>query len=169
MNAPEYIQRQIQSMRSLCDAALRETTDEQFNWTPPGMANSISAAVIHTTGTEDRFISEVILGKTRLWESDGWNEKVGLQVTPGRGQGWEEIKQKQLSVAPVLAYIAAVRASTDAYLATLTADELERKITLMGNERQVADVLAILITHTLSHMGEVAALKGMQGVKGLPF
>lgn len=169
MNASEYIQRQIQSMRSLCDAVLRETTDEQFNWTPPGMANSIRAAVIHATGTEDRFVNEVILGKGRLWESDGWSEKVGLQVTPGRGQGWEEVKQKQVAVAPVLAYMAAVCASTDAYLATLTADELERKITLMGNERQVADVLAILITHTLSHMGEVAALKGMQGVKGLPF
>jgi uncharacterized damage-inducible protein DinB len=169
MNAPEYIQRQIQSMRSLCDAALRETTDAQFNWTPPGMANSISAAVIHATGTEDRFINEVLQGNTRLWETGNWSDKVGLQVTPGRGQGWEEIKQKQLAVATVLDYIAAVRANTDAYLATLTASELERKITLMGAERQVADVLAILITHTLSHMGEVAALKGMQGVKGLPF
>jgi hypothetical protein len=30
-------------------------------------------------------------------------------------------------------------------------------------------MLALLISHTLLHAGEIAALKGVNGVKGLPF
>jgi hypothetical protein len=30
------------------------------------------------------------------------------------------------------------------------------------------DVLAQLVVHGTGHMGEIAALKGVQGVKGLP-
>jgi hypothetical protein len=33
----------------------------------------------------------------------------------------------------------------------------------------VADVLAALVRHTMLHLGEIAALKGMQGARGLPF
>lgn len=68
-----------------------------------------------------------------------------------------------------MAYRDAVRAATDRYLADLTADELDRQIDLMGSQRPVADALAIMVVHIATHAGEIAALKGTQGLKGLPF
>jgi len=50
----------------------------------------------------------------------------------------------------------------------LRADELDRKVKVAGGERTVADMLLLATSQSLSHNGEIAALKGVQGVKGLP-
>ena len=68
----------------------------------------------------------------------------------------------------MLAYEQAIRVATDTYLADLTAEELERQVTLGGNVLPVAEVLMTLVVHIASHAGEIAAVKGMQGIKGLP-
>ena len=70
---------------------------------------------------------------------------------------------------PFVACPAGPRHKTDAYLANLCAGDLDRKVRFFdGSERPLADVLVILIVHTASHAGEIAALKGVQGVQGLP-
>ena len=169
MDAKEYIKGQMAAVRQLIDAAMQETTDEQFNWAPPGTANPIGATLVHTIAGEDFFVQNILQGKPRIWETGGWSEKIGLTTPPGRGRGWDEIKGKTLVIAPVLAYQQAVRAATDACLANLTAEDLDRKVTFVGTERPVADVIALVIAHTAHHTGEISALKGVQGGKGLPF
>jgi hypothetical protein len=74
-----------------------------------------------------------------------------------------------LALAPVLAYAEAVRLATDAYLASLTDDELDRRVSFFGSESSVAGVLVRFVAHTAGHAGEIAAVKGMQGLQGLPF
>jgi hypothetical protein len=169
MNAIEYIQRQLAGMRRLCDAPLQGLTDEQFNWCPPGLTNPISAILVHALTAEDRFVQQVLQGKPRIWETEGWAEKIGLPIPPGGGRGWDEVRGAALSLAPVLQYQQAVRTATDAYLATLTPADLDRSVTLFNGERPAAEVFALLVTHSTGHAGEIAALKGVQGVKGLPF
>jgi hypothetical protein len=71
--------------------------------------------------------------------------------------------------APVLAYAEAVCEATNGYLARLTDDELDRRVSFFGRESSVGDVLARFVAHTASHAGEIAAVKGMQGLQGLPF
>ena len=168
MDAREYIRRQFVALRRLQDGVMQGTTDEQFNWTPPGTANPIRVAFVHLVSGEDAFIG-AIGGRERLWDSGGWAAKVGISAPPGRGQGWEELKAATIPVAPVLEYAAAARAATEAYLATLTPEELDRPVTIFGGERTVADILALLVVHTTGHLGEIAAIKGSQGVQGLPF
>ena len=87
----------------------------------------------------------------------------------GYGQSWDESKHTPLWLAPLLGYRASVRAATDAYIANLTPTELDRQVELIGSQRPVADALAIMVVHIASHGGEIAALKGVQGLKGLPF
>jgi hypothetical protein len=169
MEARDYIQRQLAIMRRLSDAVLADTTDEQLNWTPPGLANPIRAPLVHLSVSEDRFIQTIIQGKTTIWESKGWGEKLGLAFGPGARMDWEKTKATTLTLAPVLDYAAAVRAATDAYVATVTPEELERTVPFIGGEKPVADVLAQLVIHYSGHIGEIAALKGIQGVKGIPF
>ncbi len=168
MNAVEYIQRQIATSRRVYDGAMQGLTDEQFNWCPPGLTNPISAIVIHALTSEDRFIQQILQGKPRIWETEGWAEKIGLPVPPGGGRGWDEARGATLALAPVLEYQQAVRAATDAYLATQKPEDLDRMVSMFNSERPAADAFALLVTHFATHTGEIAALKGVHGVKGLP-
>ena len=61
MNALDYVRRQLAVMRRQVDSALQGTTDEQFNWLPPGAANSIAATFSHLLATEDFYIQTVLL------------------------------------------------------------------------------------------------------------
>ena len=68
-------------------------------------------------------------------------------------------------------YAKAVYGATDAYIAALSDADLERKVhTGFIGEQTVAFVVSnILGWHVAEHNGEIAALKGVQGLKGLPF
>jgi len=169
MNATQFIRQQVAEAGGLSDAAMAGVTDEQFNWLPPGTINPIKSTLLHTVGGEDLFFQLIIQGRPPLWATGGWAGRIGLAQTPGGGQGWEEARNTVLALAPVLAYAAAVRDATHEYLARLTEDELDRRVDFFGRESSVADVLAGFVSHTACHAGEIAAVKGMQGLQGLPF
>lgn len=124
---------------------------------------------IHLIVSEDFFIQQNIQAQSLVWLTGGWAEKIGLPFPPGGGRGWEEIKSVTLALSPVLAYQQAVRAATDVYLANLTPEELDRSMILFGDPRPVAHAITLVVTHATGHAGEIAALRGIQGVKGLPF
>ena len=169
MNATQFIRQQVAEAEGLSDATMAGVTDEQFNWLPPGTMNPIKSTLLHTVGGEDLFFQLIIQGRPPLWATGGWAGRIGLAQTPGGGQGWEEARNTVLALAPVLAYAAAVRDATHEYLARLTEDELDRRVDFFGRESSVADVLAGFVSHTACHAGEIAAVKGMQGLQGLPF
>ena len=163
-----YIQKQFASVKRQFDGVMQETTEEQINWTPPGTANAIGITLVHLAGTLDNAFQCILQGQPLLWDSGQWGEKLGLSGLPGRVHGWDEIKSKHLALGAVMEYVKTVFAGVDASLAGLTAADLERLVTFYGNERPVADLLVMQFAHALIHTGEIAALKGMQGVKGLP-
>ncbi len=170
MDVKEFIRRQFDGSRRQSDAAIQGITDELFNWIPPGTANQISATFLHIVGGEDIYVQTLFQGKPRLWETQGWAEKVGVPSPPGRAYGWEEFRDRKLALAPIMEYQQGVRAATDAYLVGLTADDLDRKVRFFdGGERPLGEILVTLAVHTASHAGEIAALKGVAGVKGLPY
>jgi hypothetical protein len=169
MDTTEFNCQLIAAVRHQTDASMKDTTVEQFNWTPPGTASPISAIFIHLLNSEDFFIQTIIQGKPKLWEEGGWGEKTCVKNTPDYGGNWDEFKHITLALEPILAYQRAAYAATDSYLDKLTPDELERKVKFAGGEHTVASMVIHTACHTLSHAGEIAVLKGIQGVKGLPF
>ena len=61
-------------------------------------------------------------------------------------------------------------AATDAYLAGLPDADLERKVQGPAGDTTVGWMIAVVLgTHFPQHVGEIAALKGVHGLKGLPF
>lgn len=168
MDAKEYLIRQFRWLRRQSDSVLLDTTDEHFNWTPPGTVSSISAIFVHMLAVEDAYIQEAILGQPRLWDAQGWEDRIGSRA-PWRGENWDDIRGKQLTLEDAAQFQMVVRAATDAYLESLTPEELDRRVNFLDKERRVADVLAMLVVHNLGHAGEIAALKGIQGVAGLSF
>jgi hypothetical protein len=169
MDVRTYVQQQLANAHRQVDEVMKDITEDQFNWLPPGLLNPISAIYIHVVAGEDFFIQAILQGKTRCWESQGWGAKIGIQLPPQPGHNWDECRCTRLAVAPVLEYQKCIRSSSDAYLAGLTPEELDRRVDFVGRIVPVADILNTLVDHIASHTGEMAALKGMQGVKGLPF
>ena len=169
MDTIEFSRNLIASVHKQADDVMKDTSSEEFNWTPPGTANPISAVFVHLLTSEDYFVQRVIQGRQELWEENGWGEKLGVSNIPGFGGNWDEFKQKTLSLHPVLAYQKDVRAATDTYMDKLTPDELEHKMKFAGEERTIARIIIHFACHIACHAGEIAALKGFQGSKGLPY
>ena len=169
MDAIAYIQRQVDDLRRQINMVLQDTTDDQLNWAPPGTANPIGVTLLHTIGGEDLFVQQWLQSKPRLWESGNWSERIGVEAVPGGGRGWEECRKVHLCLAPIMEYQEIVCSATADYISRLKPEDLDRKIMLFGSESPLADVLVRLVNHAAGHMGEIAALKGIQGVKVLPF
>jgi len=169
MEIKTYILKEMAYVRQYVDAVLEDITDEQFNWQPSGTISPISTITLHLLAAEDYFIQNLIQGEPLNWVVQGWGQKIGVPAPPEQGRNWDEFKTVRILVAPVLAYQQALRITTDAYLDNLSEGELERRVVFAGNELSVAELLMRLIYHSACHAGEIAAIKGMQGIKGLPY
>ena len=167
MDTIEFIRQLVAAVRRQTDESMKDMTADQFNWTPPGTANPISAIFVHLLNSEDAFVQTLMQGKPKLWDEGGWAEKTGVKVPPGYSGGWEEVKNMTLALEPMLAYQQAVRAATDSYLDKLSPDELDRVVKSARGERSVATMFIHLVDHALIHAGEIGVLKGIQAGKDL--
>ena len=167
METIEFIRQLVAAVRHQTDETMKDMTVAQFNWTPPGTANPISAIFVHFLNSEDTFVQTLMQGKPKLWDEGGWAEKTGVKVPPGYSGGWEEVKNMTLALEPMLAYQQAVRAATDSYLDKLTPNELERVVKSARGERSVATMFIHLVDHALIHSGEIGALKDIQAGKDM--
>ena len=162
MDTLEFIHQLLAGVRRQTDEVMKDLTVEQFNWTPPGSANPISATFIHMLSAEDGYVQGIMQGKPKLWEDGGWAEKTGVKVPPSYSGGWEEVKNMILALEPFLAYQQAVRVATETFLNTLAPTDLERMVKSARGERSLATMLILLVDHALIHTGEIGALKGLQ-------
>jgi hypothetical protein len=168
METVEFIQKQYTWVKKQFDGVMQDTTEEQINWTPPGTANSIGVTLLHVAGTLDNAFQGTLQGKPSVWDSGVWGKKLGLSGLPGRVHGWDEAKSSHLASGPLMEYVNSVFNQVNTCVSGLTPPELDRVVTLYGADRPVSDLLIMQASHALMHTGEIAALKGMQGVKGLP-
>ena len=169
MDSVAYIQKQYASLKRQFDGVILDTTEEQVNWIPQGTGNSIGVTMVHMINGLDSAFQTVLRGKPQLWDSEKMGEKLGLSGPPGRVHGWDEIKSKPLPLEPILEYSVAVFKQVEEVVSGLKAEDLDRLVTFYGSERPAADAFIMNFSHVLVHTGEIAAIKGAIGVKGLPF
>ena len=169
MDAKVFLQKQIGIQRALADAVIGGVTEEQANGASPGTCNTIATILLHVSGTDDAFVHARAQGKPLLWESGEWAGRIGLPMPPGRAGYWAEANAATLPLAAILEYQAAMRAALDEYVAGATDEDLARTMPSPFGEQPLYGVLGLLVVHASLHFGEIAALKGAQGLKGLPF
>jgi hypothetical protein len=166
MIAVGYVLREFAALRRHLDGIVRGLTVDELVWSPPGTANAIGATLIHLLSGEDRLVQTVLQRKPTLWDTGRWAEQIGVAALPVRGHDWGGVDLLALNLGTLLAYTEAVQQATARYLATLTDADLDTIVDVYGQEQPRAEALISIVIHNVSHAGEIAALKGLQGKRG---
>jgi hypothetical protein len=170
MNAQEAVRQQLAFWHGIGGQVLGDCGDALNKGLPGANVGSISSIYAHVVFAEDNIVNGMFQGKQPVYESGGWEAKIGVKQPGGPMQNADWAAGVKMDLAKFQEYAKEVFANTDAYLAGLSDAELDRKIQGPIGETTIGwFVVNILATHYPQHLGEIAALKGVQGLKGLPF
>ncbi len=171
MNVQSAVRQQLGFWHDALGQMLGDCSPEVLHKSvPDATITSIASIYSHLVFAEDVIVQGMLQGKAPLYHAQGWAGKLGIEmrIPPEMDPAWA--KTVNMDPAAFQDYAKAVYAATDSYLAGLPDSDLGRKVNTPAGEQSVAWCLAtILGTHLPQHVGEIAALKGVQGLKGLPF
>jgi hypothetical protein len=170
MNTVELLQFSLQSALSILKQVTEDLTQEQADWTPPGIVDSIGTQYWHVISSVDQIVHGWVMGQAPLFEKEGWQERVIVETLAGDKDRQAQLQAVRVDLPVMHEYARAVAKSTRAWLDALTTGDLERKVNTSVGELSLAQLLAtFIIWHVSAHSGEISALKGCQGAKGYPF
>lgn len=167
MNSLNTIRTIVAGANNTLTIATQELPAAWVNQPQPGNANTIGAIYAHALLTLDYFYQSAMQDKVQVLTAAGFAAQLGL-ADPHQ-LPWTTLNAVQWDWAALQAYGQAVLAAVDAYLATLADAELARPCQLFGQDSTVAEAISVATWHTALHAGEIAALKGVNTLKGLPF
>ena len=165
MTLNEFIADALDKENGFLLEALDGLTPDELAWQPAPDANSIGWTLWHMVRVEDMWIQFFAQFGTELWETGGWHEKFGLPTRDnGFGHTPEQVNNfPGIDLAQFLKYRAAVRASTLAYLDTLTADDMATVPRERRPEMSLGAMFRQIIGEMYQHVGQIAYLRGLQG------
>lgn len=164
MNAAEYAKQNLSEALGLLNVCAGGMTDEQYNWKPGGTCNVAAKSHVHALTSIDFFINGVVRGEQIMWPEVATAN--GLPANPL--QVWQH--DAPIPYAVIKDYGERVQRAALEYVGTLKDDDLDREIeTQFFGRKSVAWLLQLAGNHAVGHGGDIAAVKGMQGLKGLPF
>jgi hypothetical protein len=167
----ELLQYTVGNAFSILEQVTADLTQEQADWMPPGLAIPIGAGYWHAISGTDFLVHSWGMGQAPLSQTAGWEEKVVLHQDPiPEGEHGADLRSIRIDLAAMHDYARAVTATVEGWLATLTAEDMERKIDTPVGELNLAQMLETFVAwHINAHCGEISSLKGCQGVRGYPF
>ena len=173
MQAIELLRSAMNVAHQSHEATVADVTPEMAHWRPPGQAHPIGSLYAHMVVGEDTLVNAVLQGGAPLYAGP-WAGRTGLaQPSAAFSRTVEQAREMRVDLPKVRAYAQAVYAASDAFLASLDDAALDRVVDFtqfdMGT-MTLGDALANLVLgHVRDIMGEISALKGVQGAKGYPF
>lgn len=138
---------------------------ESLTREPAPGTNPIGWLVWHIARVEDAQVAE-LLGEEQLWVTGPWAARFGLQPDPDN-HGYGHTPADVAAVRPdgvdaLRDYARAVRGRTDEYLATLTADDLDRVVDEAWDPPVTMGVRLISVADDqIQHAGAAAYVKGL--------
>jgi hypothetical protein len=172
MDPISLLKMQIDTAHGIVDGTVGEINEEQCQKSPGGKAHPIGATVAHAILSEDFIVNMIIRGQTPL-VMGAWAGKAGISEPPpmpgGDMFGWAN--RVKVDLSQLKAYAKAVYANTNDYVSSLKPEDLDRELDVPGfGKNTLAYYLNIAaVVHPSNHIGEVSALKGIQGLQGYPF
>jgi hypothetical protein len=164
MNAIEYAKTNLKESLGLLNMCAGGVDDAQYNWSPPGTCNEIAKTHVHALSSVDFFVNGLVGGGELSWPAVA--QAHGLPASPL--EIWKH--EGAIPVAAINEYGQKVQQSALERVASMTDADLDREIeTQFFGTKSVAWLLQLAGNHAAGHAGDIAAVKGMQGLKGLPF
>lgn len=170
MDAIQATRETLGLAHEILEATIGDCEPETLLRTFPGSTiGSIISIYMHAVSSEDWAIQELIQGKAKVFVTDKWSEKWSLPPLPqGDDIDWATAN---VPLAEVQKYAQAVYAATDAWLGTVTDASLDQQIDWFNGQKKTAAwvIAETTLTHVPLHAGEISSLKGLMGLKGLPW
>ncbi len=170
MDAIDLLRNQIKGAYEWLEMTLSDVTDEQAKWQPPGLANSIGAVYAHLAVSADFDVNSRFHGGMPVAANE-FKGDIGLSEIYRGGFGWQEWSRRlQVDWRKLRSYGIAVHRSVQKHLEQMSAGDLDRPVDMTVHGLGVWKALDIYnlhgINHPRLHGGEIACLKGLQGVPG---
>jgi len=167
----DFIRSSLKQMHNTYDDAISDLTPDQMCWRANDSGHPISFILWHYVRTEDNIIQYVLQRKPTVWLEGGWDQKFSLDRT-AQGTGMSLADAQGLRLEPkedFQTYMKAVWNATDAYLASADDAFLQQKTTVkpLGEMPILNAIGNMCLTHGFTHIGEIAHLRGLQGLKGM--
>lgn len=173
--ATQILLTQLKAAHAVLESTMDGVTTEVAHFMPPGKANPISGTYAHIVFSEDLFVQSFLRGVKPLMESD-FKDKTGasaVQPTDWENEYPRWLREVHLDMDKFQEYTKAVFAESEKYVESLTDEDLEKEIDMssfgMGSKKAYDFIANLISGHTYSIAGEIAVLKGIQGLKGYPF
>ncbi len=170
MDTISLLREGLKGAHELLESTLGEVTPEQLHYVPESRALPVGAAYAHVIFCEDIIVQQVLKGGIPLYEA---GEATGASepmpnFTGTAWQGYADwTKRARFDLPQLRAYAQKVYAATDAYLASLTAADLDAKSAFGDSVGHL--ISRAVIAHADNLTGEISAAKGLQGLQGYPF
>jgi len=162
VEAKELLIHSLEQSQGFLDKALDGLTQEEAEWSPTPECNSIAFILWHTFRVEDFFINRVVKREKDLYETEGWNEKLG---TPDKVYQYtlEELKDwKAPDLKTLVAYSVAVRKKTMDFLNSITDEKLSEVPRPERSPDSIGVTVGHIVTEIALHVGQIAYLRGVQ-------
>jgi hypothetical protein len=192
MDLKTWIKSEYSMIRPLCRMVVFNAVPaEQLTTKPGANSNSIAWLIWHIARVEDVAINTVIRDVPQVLTRGRWADRLRIDLTQmGTGSSDEEVDDfgKHVDTEQLIAYWDALGADTDAWIKALPLESLdevpdvrERLKTAPGyvspagawvediwNNKPASFFLRwVVIGHGNQHIGEMQAVRGQLGIKGL--
>lgn len=171
MDARETVIGQYKFAHGVLLQVIGLATPETMHTKLPGSnIDTIASTFAHIVFAEDSIVNGMALGGAPVFVSGGWAGKTGTDMPQSPRQNHEWASSVKLDLARFTPYAQAVFASTEEMIAKATDTQLnETKQGPLGPSSVFGLISGLGLYHMVEHSGEIAALLGVQGRKGLPF
>jgi hypothetical protein len=169
MNGIDATRETIGLVHDYLEAAIDGCEPETLAHVFPGATiGAILPIYIHAVDSEDWCFQQLIQKKPKLIESGKWYERWGVAPPqPGKEVDWNNVT---VPLSEVRDYAKAVYAATDEWLNGATEADLDLQVDWHSGPKSAAWVIADTVhVHLSFHAGEISSLKGVMGLKGLPW
>lgn len=173
MTAVELLRQQLADAHHSMEATIGDITPEALNFNDTNKAIPAGAAYAHSVIEEDMILSQMLAQKDTVYKGDpaaiGVSEMIPQMSEWDKHEAW--YKSVTVDLPKFKKYAQEVYKATDAWLATLKDEDLDREITrpMIGKKNLAFLITNFIILHIANLTGEISAAKGFQGLKGYPF
>ena len=139
-------------------------TDGQATYRPTLDANSIAWLIWHSARVQDAQLAP-IAGVDQIWQSGGWVDRFALDLPrddTGYGHSPAEVAKVQAPAELLAGYYHAVHTLTLAFVAGVTAADLERVVDRNWDPPVTASARIVsIVDDCAQHLGQAAYLRGI--------